>query len=117
MDNSNIASKETPLVVPSDQNPAASTQPSVSGGSNNKIVVFFIAGFIVTILAVGGIYMYLNNQQKTTTEPVVEASNTNTPVAPKPAEVKDALDADLEAINVTSGEEDFKSVDSDLQSL
>lgn len=106
MDNNNTLVQPPPVISP---------VPTPTGNSSNKMVILFLAGFVVIILAVGGIYMYLSNQQATS---VSVAENTNTALpAPKRAEVKDALDADLEAIDVASKEADFKSVDSDLQSL
>lgn len=107
MDNNN------PIIPVTPPAPVISPVPT-SDGSGNKMIIFFVVGFVAIILVVGGIYMYLNMQQAVP-EPVAESIIT-TPVVPK-AEVKDPLDVDLEAINVASDEAEFNSVDQDLQSL
>lgn len=74
--------------------------------SSNKFVLMFVAGLVIIILLVGGIYLYLSRQQAPS-----EVGPTPTPV------VQENLEDDLNSIDITSIDNDFTSVDSDLQQL
>lgn len=83
--------------------------------STKKMIIMLAAGVVVILAVVGGIYMFLSNQQPATKP---QATQTNpAPSKPTIAQVEDALDRELDSINVEASEGDFKSVDSDLQSL
>lgn len=89
-------------VLNTQPDPLVSTQPPQ--GEGNKMVLWFIAGLLVIILVVGGVYWYLSNKQKT--PPTTQAPTTK---------VEENLEKDLDSVNVE--EVDTSSVDSDLQSL
>lgn len=80
----------------------------------NKMIIFLVLGVVLVILIVGGIYYFLSIQQQT---PAPVAPITESPAPKAPVVAKDALDAELEEINVASSGAEFQSVDSDLQSL
>lgn len=121
MDNNNPVNSTTqpataqPVVNPQPQPAAPQVQasmPTPSGGSK-KMIIMFILGFVIVLLIVGGIYWFLSKQQSKTQQ-TSEQSVTKTPTV---ASIKDALDQELDSINVSASEGDFKSVDQDLQSL
>ncbi len=110
-DATNPAPIVPPQAAPVIPNPTA---PAPEGGSK-KMIIMLVVGVVVILAVVGGIYMFLSKQQ-----PVTEPQTTQTNSAPsKPtiAQIKDALDQELDSINVEASEGDFKSVDQDLQSL
>ncbi len=96
---------------PAIPNPAV---PAPEGGSK-KMIIMLIVGVTVVLAIVGGIYMLLSKQQLAPTPQVQQT--TSAPSKPTIAQVKDALDQELDSINVSASEGDFKSVDPDLQSL
>lgn len=101
-----------------------STQIPASGegsaSSGNKIMLFFVGGLVLVVLLVGGAYLFMSRQQaeknarnktgEAATQPMAQ-------VTPRPQDTVDALDKDLSAVDVGSGESDFSSIDSDLQQL
>lgn len=92
------------------QTPIAPEPPS---GESNKMVLWLVIGLVVIVVLVGGIYFFLSKQQSTETgtkQPVVQ-------VTPKPQDTVDALDKDLNALNIESSDSDFASIDQDLQQL
>ena len=97
------------LVTPT---PQAPIPPKVEG-SSKKMIIFLIIGLVVIVLVVGLIYFFLSMQQ-TSSQPS-QTNNTNPHASI--AQLKDALDQELDSINVSASEGDFKSVDQDLQSL
>ncbi len=106
------AAQTTPL--PPTTPPVPETGSEQSSPSSKKMIIMLIVGVFVVLAVVGGIYMLLNKQ------PALEPQVQQTTSAPKPpslAQVKDALDKELDSINVSASEGDFKSVDQDLQSL
>ncbi len=111
MDNNN-SNPTTPAPQPAPAQPVVSPQPQVASqtGDSKKMIIMFVIGFLIVILLAGGIYWYLTKQAK----PATEQTTTS---APSLNTVKDALDKELESINVSASEGDFKSMDQDLQSL
>lgn len=111
MDNNNPA-PEAPQATDQPQIPV----PEVQSGESNKMVLWLVIGLVVIIALVGAIYFFLSSQQaatntqKVTENPVVQAS-------PEPPDTVDALDRDLNALNIGDVEADFASIDSDLQQL
>lgn len=95
------ASQPTPNVV---QPPPP---PAKESGDSNKTMVWFVGGLVLVILVVGVIYLFLSSQQKSQTAP--------TP-SPKAA-VEENLEQDLNAVNIEDIEDEFTTVDQDLQSL
>lgn len=100
-----------PQAAQSAPNPAA---PAPEDGSK-KMIIMLVAGVVVILAVVGGIYMFLSKQQPAT--PPQTTQTNPAPSKPTIAQIKDALDLELDSINVEASEGDFKSVDSDLQSL
>lgn len=71
-------------------------------------------GLVIIVLVVGGIYFFLSRQQATiqTLQP-----ESTVQVTPKPQDTIDALDRDLNALNIENADSDFASIDQDLQQL
>lgn len=86
-----------------------------SSPSSKKMIIMLVVGVVVILAVVGGIYMLLSKQQLAP-EPQVQQTTT-APGKPTIAQIKDALDLELDSINVEASEGDFKSVDQDLQAL
>lgn len=103
-----------PSVVPPVQFAPPEKEGNEQNSSSNKMIMFLVIGVIIVVLIVGGIYFLLIKQQ--TPAPATTGQTTSTP-APTLANIKNALDQELESINVAASEGDFKSVDQDLQSL
>lgn len=118
MDNNNQTPQATstaPNMPPAAPQPAAPVQmPDTSSNGSNKIILWFVIGLVIVVLAVGGIYVFLSRQQAATQnvqQPTVQTT-------PKPQDTADALDKDLNSINVDTGtNSDFDSIDQDLQQL
>lgn len=72
------------------------------------MVLWLIAGLVVIVLVAGGIYLYLSPKQKVTpTKPTSTSSPTS----------QENLENELNTVNVEDVENDFSSVDQDLQNL
>lgn len=102
---------------PTQQPPAPQTPiaPEPSSGDSNKMVIWLIVGLVIIIVIVGGIYFFLSSRQAatntgTTQQPVVQ-------VTPQPPDTVDALEKDLNTLNVESADSEFTSIDQDLQQL
>ena len=118
MDNNNQvpqgASAQTtaaPTQAPAEKN--ASTTPE---SGNKNMILMLVVGVILILGLVGGIYYYLSMKQTATTSKQPETNIVKQAPAPI-AQIKDALDKELDAIDVSASEGDFKSVDQDLQAL
>lgn len=101
MENNNLRS---PVSVP--QPPII---PNAPAEESNKLIIWLVIGLVVIMAVVGGMYLVLNRQQ-TTSKPTA-VSKTIAPAA------EENLESDLNAIDVSSGENDFTSVDQDLKQL
>ncbi len=99
------------------QQPAVATPPAAPApdGGSKKMILMLIVGMVTVILIVGGLYMFLSKQQSAPVPQVQQTTNVSKP--PSLAQVKDVLDQELDSINVSASEGDFKSVDQNLQSL
>lgn len=99
-------------VAPQVPIPAPTKSDLVPPGDSHKVILWFVIGLIVVILAVAGVYLFLSRQQaaETTRQPIVQ-------VTPKPADMVNALDQDLNSINVATSDADFSTVDQDLNQL
>ena len=122
MDNNNRAQAVPPAQPVSPAQAVPPTQPVTPASQSaqtpegvNKMIIFLVVGVIVVILIVGGIYWMLSKQQASTQPGNQQTSNT-APSKPL-TNLKDALDQELDAINVSASEGDFQSVDQDLKSL
>ena len=83
-------------------------QPAPSGNSNNKML-WIIIGLVVVTVLVGGIYWYMISQQKETTTAVPKPTPTTESV--------DSLEKDLNSTSLDDLDNEFSSLDSDLQQL
>lgn len=92
--------------TPQSQPDPVVTQIPPAGGEDNKMMLWAVVGLVLVILVVGGVYFYLNSQQKPSPTP-----SSDTP------QTQENLENDLNAIKVEDMEKDFSSVDQDLQSL
>lgn len=109
--NEQIAIKDQ-VIAPQSTPPVISPQ----GGESKKMVIWLLGGLIIVALLVGGIYYYLSNQQSAV--PVATITQQPTAQTPTPPDNSpDALDKDLNAVNVANTDSDFTSLDQDLQSL
>lgn len=116
MDNNNNQAP-TPVVPPVATAPAT-TNPAASApeAGNKNMIIMLVVGVIIILTVVGGIYYFLSLQQATP-EPQANQTTNVPPRQPSLADVKDALEQELDSINVSASEGDFKSVDQDLQNL
>ena len=105
MDNNN----QTPTPVVTTPNP---TVPTPEGGGK-KIILMLVIGVVIVLAVVGAIYYFLSNQQVSTQSQTI----TTAPAQPSVAQTKDALDQELDSINVSSQDNDFNALDSDLKKL
>lgn len=108
----------TPQAVPTSPSvPLPVTPPQKEGGPQSKLIMFLLAGVVLIIIAVAGVYLFLNNKQSGQFEKSTgEASNSPLPVV-KPAPPAENLDEELNAIDTATGDEDFASIDRDLEGL
>lgn len=122
MDNSNPAAQTTPdpianTVPPEPIVPQVSIQNTSSGGDSKKIILWLVVGLVVVMGLVGGIYFFLSQQQPTNSS-MKPSEQVVVKATPKPpVDTVDALDRDLNAVNIASSEADFIPVDQDLQQL
>lgn len=107
MDNNNLQPQPQQILQPTPSS-TPMVPPPGPAESNKKIIIWLILGLLVIILAVGGIYLYLSSLQKSET---TTSQRTPTPVA------EENLENDLNAIEVGDLEQEFVSVDQDLQNL
>lgn len=109
--------QQAPIAQPEAQsNPVTPVVPSQSGEGGNKMVVWLIVGLIIIILVVGGVYWYLNKQQKASL-PTEETTTQTSQSTPQPtSESTDSLNNDLNSVDVGIST-DFSAIDQDLQSL
>ena len=94
--------------------PQAPTAVNPNESGSKKMIIMLIVGVVVIILLVFGIYWFLSKQQSPKPS---QTEQITVPKAPVISSIKDALDEDLNSINVQASEGDFKDVDSDLQTL
>lgn len=83
------------------------TQVSQNSDGNNKMILWLVLGLVFTILIVGVVYFYLNNQQSK--QPTAQAPNYTQP--------QDNLQTDLNSIDTSDTGSQFSEVDKDLNSL
>ena len=108
MENNNPAPQTTPSQPTMQQNP----QPTApSGGS--KMFLWIILGLIVTILIIGGVYWYLNNQQSKTDQ----ANTSQTQSSAVPVKAESSLQTDLNSIEIPDVDNQFATIDKDINSL
>lgn len=87
--------------------------PPSNGEGGSKMVFWLIGGVVAIVLIVGGIYLYLSNQQASQPEEVTQVQATPIPTAtPEPT-----IEEDLDAIDVSEVDDQFQDVDNDLQNL
>lgn len=117
MDNNNPSLQPQPAAnIPLPQSPIPQTPlPAAApeSGDSKKIIIYFVVGIIVIALLIGGAYLFLSTQQSNTEtqkQPIVEAK-------PKEQDTVDALDKDLESLEIANTDSDFSTVDEDLQQL
>lgn len=89
------------------QQPMPNADPPKSEGGN-KMIFWLVGGLIVVILAVLGIYFFLNSQNK--------LKPTQTTSAPT-QEVNGVSEDEVNSMNTSDLDGEFKGVDQDLQSL
>lgn len=112
-----VQPQTTQQSMPASAQPAPAVPPQIPvpppEKGSNKAILWFIIGLVIIVLIVGGIYFFLSRQQQATNtatqQPMVQAT-------PKPQDTVDALDRDLNALNVGTSA-DFTAVDSDLKQL
>lgn len=117
MDNNNSTKETLPTQPAPVSQPQTATNNSDNGegGDSKKMIMMLVIGLVVIIIVVGAIYYFLSKKQ--TNLPASQTTEITTTKQPSLAQIKDALDQDLDSINVQAVEDDFKNVDSDLQKL
>lgn len=104
----------TPTSAPAQSASVPTPAAPISSGGSNKIMLFFIIIVVVVVALIGGVYFYLSKQPEAT------PASTNPPVVQtpsKPEETVDALDRDLQSVNAASLDDEFSTIDEDLQKL
>ncbi|MBI2196656.1 hypothetical protein HYU45_03520 [Candidatus Daviesbacteria bacterium] len=79
------------------------------------MVVWLVVGLVGIIVIVGVIYFLLSSRQA-----AINTSKTEQPVvqvSPEPPDTVDALERDLNALEVSDSDSDFTSIDQDLEQL
>lgn len=102
------APQQQPQVLAQQTDPIPQPTPPAEGtGSKNMMIIWIIVGLIVLILAIGGVYLYMNR----TPAPKVQTT------PPQTTQAQGTLEDELNALDVDSEGSDFSEVDKDLQSL
>ena len=121
MDNNNSAMQppavNTPSQAPESPKPPAPQVPvsESSSGDSKKVIAWLIIGLVIVMALVGGIYFFLSMQQSGSTEqPAPEQKVVQ--VTP-PQDTTNALEKDLNTVNVENADSDFASIDQDLEQL
>lgn len=120
MDESNLmqqppAVNTAPPQAPSSQPSAPQTPiPDSSSGDSNKMILWLLLGLVIVVALVGGIYFFLSMQQGGSIE---QPATEQEVVQVTPPDTMDALEKDLNALNVENADSDFASVDQDLEQL
>lgn len=109
MDNSNqVNPTQQPVEPTPTTQPTPVVVPPAEPEGSNKMVLWLILGLVVIVLVVGGIYLYLSQQQGAETG---VTQPTPTPVT------EENLENELNTIDVAGSDQDFTAIDQDLQSL
>lgn len=87
--------------------PASGPNMAQASSRGNKMM-WLILATVVVLLVIGVVYYYLNSNKPAAPVEEVPAQTTK---------VQENLDDEVNAINVSDGENDFTSVDSDIKSL
>lgn len=114
MDNDNLTQQPPAANTPPSQAPAAPQTPIAPeppSGDSNKMVLWLVIGLVIVVVLVGGIYFFLSKQQASTTETTTVQTTLTSP------DTMDALEKDLNALNIEDAESDFTSIDQDLEQL
>ena len=101
-------------VLPTPQ-PAPVQQPPQAKVGSHKGIMWLVGGLIIGVLALGGIYLFLNSKQAANKQST-QTDNTTTPSA-IPSAQSESLDQQLNSVNVEATDSGFTSVDSDLSNL
>lgn len=89
--------------------PTQTPAPKVEGESH-KMILWLVAGLILIIAVVGGVYLYMVNQQKGSTQ------GAPTAVVTQPESV-DSLEKEVVSEELEDIDKQFQSVDKDIESL
>lgn len=122
MDNNNQTPPQPiPPVQPTQPNQPAAPPPSpvqTAPRAGNKMWMWLLLAVVLVILIGGGIYWYLNNTSKSASlKPSPAPKTVNQPKQLTLSELADALDKELNSIEVQAADSDLSSIDTDLQSL
>lgn len=108
MDNNPTPAQGPDPVQPTMQTQMQPTMSASTPPAGNKTMLWVVLGLILTIAVVGVVYWYLNMQQTSTAETVIDTQT---------AEQENNLQGDLDAIVVPEVDANFSEVDKDLGSL
>lgn len=101
--------QQAPNMTPLPQQPSGVVQsPPVSTEgpkSSKKMVLMLVGGLLVAIILVGGAYLYVNSR------------GTDQSKLQTPPQTQDTLETELNQVNVEDLEEEFATVEADLQNL
>lgn len=113
MDNNNPQQAPMPNTPPVNSVIPQTPIPSAPAENSNKLILWLIIGLVVVAALVGGIYLFLSNQQAAPK-----------PLTSSPAPARSAqenLENGLDSIDVDSAassiESDFTQLDQDIQQL
>lgn len=123
MDNNALSSQQpvetteqipTAISQPVPAVPAIATSPTEGGGK--RVLLFVFLGIIIIVLAVGGVYYYLNFLQtpKSTESPSVSQNKASS--GSDVAGVS-TIEAELDAVNINSLDDAMTEIDQDISSL
>lgn len=110
-----VASAQVAPTIPAATPQAAATNPiptapDAKGGSKKMIIILIV---ILVILAIaGGVYYFLGRQQAPAQQQTTTTGTTQPAITQS-----DTLDQELDGIDVSVKQDDFRDIDTDLQKL
>lgn len=109
-----LVQPQPPVAQPVTPTGYAAAPAPIQGGSKFLPILVLVT---IAVLGGAGVYMYLSKNAQTTQQPTIPAPVTVAPTAvPSPTSVPD-IEQELENVDVGTLEQDFSSLDEDLQSL
>jgi len=95
----NMTAPQQQQAVNTVQDPVSGEQPK----SSKKMILMLILGLVIAVILVGGVYFYVNRSKQTQSQ--------QTPSQ------QENLEAELEQVEIEDLEEEFSTVEADLQNL
>ena len=84
---------------------------------DNKMIIRIVLGMVLIVLMMGGIYWYVSNNQKASTQVQTQPEISNSTNKKASTTSVDSLEKNANSIDVQSADADFTDLDTDLKSL